>query len=141
MIAPGGTIGILGGGQLGRMIAMAAAQLGYRCHIYAPGRESVAAEVSAEFTCAPWADANALSAFAAACDVVTWEFENVPVGPLSAIEPLLAPHPRALETAQDRLKEKRFVEGLGGTPAAYAPVDTADELAAAVDRIGAPGIL
>ena len=140
MIAPGGTIGILGGGQLGRMIAMAAAQLGYRCHIYAPGRESVAAEVSAEFTCAPWADANALSAFAAACDVVTWEFENVPVGPLSAIEPLLAPHPRALETAQDRLKEKRFVEGLGGTPAAYAPVDTADELAAAVDRIGAPGI-
>ena len=141
MIAPGGTIGILGGGQLGRMIAMAAAQLGYRCHIYAPGRESVAAEVSAEFTCAPWADANALSAFASACDVVTWEFENVPVGPLSAIEPLLAPHPRALETAQDRLKEKRFVEGLGGTPAAYAPVDTADELAAAVDRIGAPGIL
>ena len=141
MIAPGGTIGILGGGQLGRMIAMAAAQLGYRCHIYAPGRESVAAEVSAEFTCAPWADADALSAFAAACDVVTWEFENVPVGPLSAIEPLLAPHPRALETAQDRLKEKRFVEGLGGTPAAYAPVDTADELAAAVDRIGAPGIL
>ena len=141
MIAPGGTIGILGGGQLGRMIAMAAAQLGYRCHIYAPGRESVAAEVSAEFTCAPWTDADALSAFAAACDVVTWEFENVPVGPLSAIEPLLAPHPRALETAQDRLKEKRFVEGLGGTPAAYASVDTADELAAAVDRIGAPGIL
>lgn len=141
MIAPGGTIGILGGGQLGRMIAMAAAQMGYRCHIYAPDRESVAAEVSAEFTCAPWTDADALSAFAAACDVVTWEFENVPVGPLSAIEPLLAPHPRALETAQDRLKEKRFVESLGGTPAAYAPVDTADELTAAVERIGAPGIL
>ena len=141
MIVPGATIGILGGGQLGRMIAIAAAQLGYRCHVYAPDRESVAAEVSAEFTCAPWADAAALSQFAAACEVVTWEFENVPVGPLAAIEPLLAPHPRALETAQDRLKEKRFVEGLGGVPAAYAPVDTAEELAAAVDRIGAPGIL
>ncbi|RXZ64790.1 5-(carboxyamino)imidazole ribonucleotide synthase [Pelagerythrobacter rhizovicinus] len=141
MILPGATIGILGGGQLGRMIAIAAAQLGYRCHIFAPDRESVAAEVSADFTCAPWTDAAALAQFAAGCDVVTWEFENVPVGPLAAIEPLLAPHPRALETAQDRLKEKRFVESLGGTPAAYAPVDTDEELAAAVDRIGAPGIL
>ncbi|MBM0171336.1 5-(carboxyamino)imidazole ribonucleotide synthase [Altererythrobacter sp. C41] len=141
MILPGATIGILGGGQLGRMIAIAAAQLGYRCHIFAPDRESVAAEVSADFTCAPWTDAAALAQFAAGCDVVTWEFENVPVGPLAAIEALLAPHPRALETAQDRLKEKRFVESLGGTPAAYAPVDAAEELAAAVDRIGAPGIL
>ncbi|MGV2497771.1 5-(carboxyamino)imidazole ribonucleotide synthase [Pelagerythrobacter aerophilus] len=141
MILPGATIGILGGGQLGRMIAIAAAQLGYRCHIFAPDRESVAAEVSADFTCAPWTDATALADFAANCDVVTWEFENVPVGPLAAIETVLAPHPRALETAQDRLKEKRFVESLGGTPAAYAPVDTAEELAAAVDRIGAPGIL
>jgi len=141
LILPGATIGILGGGQLGRMIAIAAAQLGYRCHVFAPGRESVAAEVSADFTCAPWTDAAALAQFAAQCDVVTWEFENVPVGPLAAIEALLAPHPRALETAQDRLKEKRFVESLGGTPAAYAPVDTAEELATAVDRIGAPGIL
>ncbi len=141
MILPGATIGILGGGQLGRMIAIAAAQLGYRCHIFAPDRESVAAEVSADFTCAPWTDAAALTQFAAGCDVVTWEFENVPVGPLAAIEALLAPHPRALETAQDRLKEKRFVESLGGMPAAYAPVDAAEELAAAVDRIGAPGIL
>ena len=104
MILPGATIGILGGGQLGRMIAIAAAQLGYRCHIFAPDRESVAAEVSADFTCAPWTDAAALAQFAAGCDVVTWEFENVPVGPLAAIEALLAPHPRALETAQDRLK-------------------------------------
>ncbi|WP_338446719.1 5-(carboxyamino)imidazole ribonucleotide synthase [Pelagerythrobacter marensis] len=141
MIQPGGTIGILGGGQLGRMIAMAAAQLGYRCHVYEPGRDSVAAEVSAQFTCAPWTDEAALARFAENCDVVTWEFENVPVGPLAAIEHLLAPHPRALETAQDRLKEKCFVESLGGVPAAYAPVDTAEELADAVDRIGAPGIL
>ncbi|MXO68779.1 5-(carboxyamino)imidazole ribonucleotide synthase [Altererythrobacter marinus] len=141
MIAPGGTIGILGGGQLGRMMAIAAAQLGYRCHVYEPGRDSVAAEVSAQFTCAPWHDEAALARFAEGCDVVTWEFENVPVAPLAPIEGLLAPHPRALETAQDRLKEKRFVEGLGGVPAAYAPVDSAHDLAAAVDRIGAPGIL
>ena len=141
MIAPGGTIGILGGGQLGRMMAIAAAQLGYRCHVYEPGRDSVAAEVSAQFTCAPWHDEAALARFAEGCDVVTWEFENVPVAPLAPIEGLLAPHPRALETAQDRLKEKRFVEGRGGVPAAYAPVDSAHDLAAAVDRIGAPGIL
>ncbi len=141
MIAPGGTIGIMGGGQLGRMLAISAAQLGYRCHIYAPDRESVAAEVAAEFTCAAWSDAIALDTFAAACDVVTYEFENVPVAPLRPIEPKLAPHPRALETAQDRLKEKRFAEGLGGRAAPYAPVDSADDLARAVERIGAPGIL
>jgi 5-(carboxyamino)imidazole ribonucleotide synthase len=123
------------------MMAIAAAQLGYRCHVYEPGRDSVAAEVSAQFTCAPWHDEAALARFAESCDVVTWEFENVPVAPLAPIEGLLAPHPRALETAQDRLKEKRFVEGLGGVPAAYAPVDSAQDLAAAVDRIGAPGIL
>ncbi|MCP5395598.1 MAG: 5-(carboxyamino)imidazole ribonucleotide synthase [Sphingomonadaceae bacterium] len=141
MIAPGGTIGMLGGGQLGRMMAMCAAQLGYHVHVYAPERESVAAEVSQHFTCAPWTDHDALTGFAAACDVVTWEFENVPVGPLAAIDDHLLPHPRALETAQDRLKEKRFVEALGGTPAPFAPVDSQEELLAAVERIGAPGIL
>jgi 5-(carboxyamino)imidazole ribonucleotide synthase len=141
MIEPGGTIGILGGGQLGRMLAMSAAQLGYRCHIYAPERESVAAEVSAEFTCAPWTDHDALTDFAASCDVVTYEFENVPVGPLGAIEARLAPHPRALETAQDRLKEKHFIAELGGTPAPFMAVDSAQDLAGAVERIGAPGIL
>ncbi|MFV0645580.1 MAG: 5-(carboxyamino)imidazole ribonucleotide synthase [Sphingomonadaceae bacterium] len=141
MIAPGGTIGILGGGQLGRMMAMAAASLGYRCHIYAPERESVAAEVSAEFTCAPWTDKTALAGFASACDVVTWEFENVPVGPLAAIESHLLPHPRALETAQDRLKEKHFVEGLGGRPAPFAAVESGVDLLSAVEKIGTPGIL
>ncbi len=141
MIAPGGTIGILGGGQLGRMLAMAAAQLGYRCHIYAPDRESVAAEVSAEFTCAPWLDQTALAAFAQTCDVVTFEFENVPVAPLAAIGAKLVPHARALKIAQDRLHEKGFAEELGGKPAPYAPVYSGEELAAAIDRIGAPGIL
>ena len=142
MIAPGETIGILGGGQLGRMIAMAAAQLGYRCHVFAPEADSIAAEVSAAFTCASWDDAGAMAAFAADCAVVTYEFENVPVGPLAALGAVaLLPHPRALETAQDRLNEKRFVNALGGTPAPFAPVDSADDLASAVAKIGAPGIL
>jgi 5-(carboxyamino)imidazole ribonucleotide synthase len=142
MIPPGETIGILGGGQLGRMLAMAAAQLGYRCHIYAPEEDSIAAEVSAAFTCAAWDDAEAMTRFAGDCAVVTYEFENVPVAPLAALGgvPLLA-HPRALETAQDRLSEKRFVEGLGGRPAPYAAVDSAPDLAAAIAQIGAPGIL
>ena len=142
MIAPGETIGILGGGQLGRMLAMAAAQLGYRVHIYSPEPESIAAEVSAAFTCARWDDAEAMARFAADCAVITYEFENVPVAPLAALgdTPLL-PHPRALETAQDRLTEKRFAERLGGWPAPYAPVIAREDLAIAVARIGAPGIL
>jgi 5-(carboxyamino)imidazole ribonucleotide synthase len=142
MILPGSTIGILGGGQLGRMLAMAAAQLGYRCHIYAPEKDSIAAEVSARFTCAEWHDRAALAAFAQDCAVVTYEFENVPVVPLAAIPAdLLAPGTRALEVAQDRLREKRFVEELGGRPAAFAAVDTDGELGAAIERVGAPGIL
>ncbi|MBU6267563.1 MAG: 5-(carboxyamino)imidazole ribonucleotide synthase [Sphingomonadales bacterium] len=142
MIAPGETIGILGGGQLGRMLAMAAAQLGYRCHIYAPEPDSIAAEVAAQFTCAAYDDADAMARFAADCAVVTYEFENVPVMPLAALGDVrVHPHPRALETAQDRLAEKAFVTGLGGTPAPYAAVDSAADLAAALATIGAPGIL
>ena len=141
MIVPGSTIGILGGGQLGRMLAVAAAQLGYHCHIYAPEKESVAAEVSARCTRADWYDREALAAFAQACDVVTYEFENVPVAPLAILADRLAPGTRALEVAQDRLREKRFVEELGGRPAPYAAVDTDHELAEAIERVGAPGIL
>lgn len=142
MIPPGETIGILGGGQLGRMLAMAAAQLGYRCHIFAPEPDSIAAEVSAAFTCADWHDSKAMARFAADCAVVTYEFENVPVAPLAALgDTPLHPHPRALEIAQDRLHEKRFVAGLGGRPAPFVPVDGADALAAAIGAIGSPGIL
>ena len=142
MIAPGGTIGILGGGQLGRMLAMAAAQLGYRCHIYAPEAESVAAEVAAAWTRAEWEDAAAMARFAKACDVVTYEFENVPVAALAALGATpLHPPARALEVAQDRLAEKLFARELGGRTAPFAPVDGAAALAAAVAEIGAPGIL
>ena len=142
MLKAGSTIGILGGGQLGRMLAMAAAQLGYRCHIYAPEEESVAADVSARFTRAQWDDSEALAAFAESCDVITYEFENVPVAPLAALDQAkLAPTPRALQIAQDRLNEKTFVASLGGKPAPYAAVSDHDELVAAVAEIGTPGIL
>lgn len=142
MIPPGGTIGILGGGQLGRMVALAAAPLGYRCHVYDPKPDSPAADVAAGFTCAPWSDRNAMAHFAASCDVVTYEFENVPVGPLAVIEGgKLFPTARALEVAQDRLHEKAFCEDQGGHAAPYAQVDSVEDLVEAVGRIGAPGIL
>ncbi len=141
VIPPGETIGILGGGQLGRMLAMAAARLGYRCHVFSPERDSIAAEVCSLFTCAGWDDARALAAFADDCAVITYEFENVPAAPLAALGDKLLPSRRALETAQDRVLEKRFVEPLGGVPAPWRAVDTAEDLIAALDAIGAPGIL
>lgn len=142
MLPPGSTIGILGGGQLGRMMAIAAAQLGYHVIGYAPEGDNVAAEVCREFFENGWGDKAALAEFASKCDVVTWEFENVPLGAVAAIpESLLAPHPRALETAQDRLKEKRFVEALGGRAAPFAAVDSDEDFARAIERVGAPGIL
>ena len=137
MIPQGGTIGILGGGQLGRMLAVAAAQLGYRCHIYAPEQDSIAADVGAAFTCADWHDTEALTRFVQDCDVITLEFENIPVAPLKAIPAgKLAPGTNALEVAQDRLREKRFVETLGGVPAPFAAVDSREDLDAAIERIG-----
>ncbi|HYN45257.1 MAG TPA: NAD(P)-binding domain-containing protein, partial [Allosphingosinicella sp.] len=84
IIPPGSTIGIIGGGQLGRMLALAAAQLGYRCHVYAPDRDAPAAEVAARFTQGAFDDESALDRFAADVDVVTYEFENIPIAPLSA---------------------------------------------------------
>ncbi|MES2987120.1 MAG: 5-(carboxyamino)imidazole ribonucleotide synthase [Pseudomonadota bacterium] len=143
MIAPGETIGILGGGQLGRMIALAAANLGYRCHVYAPEPDPIAADVCAAFTQGEFDDAAALAAFAEQCAVVTYEFENVSAGPLGAIVPHARLHPpaRALEVAQDRVNEKTFVEALGGMPAPWARVDSRADLRAAVARIGPPGIL
>ncbi len=143
MIPPGETIGILGGGQLGRMIALAAAQLGYRCHVYAPEADAIAADVCAAFTQGAYDDEAALAQFAASCAVVTYEFENVDAAPLAVIAPHAPLHPpaRALEVAQDRAREKRFVESLGGRPAPWATVDSAADLAAAITRIGTPGIL
>ncbi len=142
MLERGSTIGILGGGQLGRMMAVAGARLGYRCIGYAPAGDNVAAPVCDDFFINAWDDKPALAAFAAKCDVVTWEFENVPVAVAAAMPPDgIFPLPRALETAQDRLIEKRFVENLGGRPAPYAKVDSRADLDMAIERIGMPGIL
>jgi len=140
MIAPGGTIGILGGGQLGRMLAMAAAQLGYRSHIYAPGASGPATEVAARWTAGAYEDAAAVAAFAAQVDVVTYEFENVAVDALRGLANV-APGVRALEVAQDRLAEKRFAAAHGGTPAPFHEVNSAADLHAALDAIDGPAIL
>ncbi|HEX8214698.1 MAG TPA: 5-(carboxyamino)imidazole ribonucleotide synthase [Allosphingosinicella sp.] len=143
IVRPGSTIGIVGGGQLGRMLAVAAAQLGYKCHIYAPDEDPPAAEVAACFTRGTFEDQAALARFGASVDVATYEFENiaaVALGALAAQVPLYPPR-RALEVAQDRLSEKQFVAALGGRPAPFAAVDTREGLEAALDRIGAPAIL
>ena len=142
MLPAGSIIGILGGGQLGRMMAMAALQLGYRAIAYAPPGDNVAEDACADFFESGWSDREALAAFAAKCDVVTWEFENVPLAAVAAIPPaLLACPARALEVAQDRLNEKSFIADLGGTSAAYARVESDDDFARALVGVGTPGIL
>ncbi len=136
----GGVVGILGGGQLGRMLAMAAARLGYRTHIFEPGT-APAAEVAHAWTRADYTDLDALKAFAEACDVITFEFENIPAEALDAIAATapLFPDRRALEISQDRLIEKAFLRDLGLPTAPYAPVigDAGEALAAT----GLPAIL
>jgi len=142
MLPPGSTIGILGGGQLGRMMAVAALQLGYRVIGFAPEGDNVAADACSDFITADWDDAAALARFAQSCDVVTWEFENVPVSTVAALpERLLACPVKALEVAQDRLNEKAFAADLGGVPAPYRAVESAADLAAAIVAIGTPGVL
>ena len=142
-VPPGSTIGIVGGGQLGRMLAMAAAQLGYRCHIYAPDPGCVAAEVAAEFTQGAFDDEGALTRFGAEIQVATYEFENIATGPLAALAELVPLYPpvAALQVAQDRLEEKRFIQRHGGRPAPFAPVDDRAGLDAALASIGTPAIL
>jgi 5-(carboxyamino)imidazole ribonucleotide synthase len=142
-VKPGSVIGIVGGGQLGRMLAMAAAQLGYRCHIYAPDDAPAAAEVAASFTRGAWDDEAALAGFARQVDVATFEFENIAAPALAAVaaETMLHPPIRALEIAQDRLTEKQFISGLGGRPAPYAAVGDRAGLGAALAQVGVPAIL
>ena len=132
-LKPGATIGILGGGQLGRMLSVAASRLGYRCHIFEPGA-APAADVAHRLTTAPYEDKSALRDFAASVDVVTYEFENVPAASLDLIESLapIRPNRRALSVSQDRLDEKDFLSGLGLTTAPYARVESAEDLAAAM---------
>ena len=143
IVEPGSTIGIVGGGQLGRMLALAAAELGYKCHIYAPDEAPPAADVSACFTRGDYDDEESLARFGASVAVATYEIENIAAGPhdaLAAQTPLYPPR-RALEIAQDRLAEKEFVAGLGGRPAPFAPVASAADLEQALQHTGVPAIL
>lgn len=142
-LPPGSTIGIMGGGQLGRMLASAAAELGYRTHVLAPDAESVAAQTAGSFTRADYHNRIVLDDLAAACDVITYEFENIDATPLEylATKVPVHPDPASLRVAQDRASEKRFVEALGGRAARWAPVGTLGELGAALAVIGTPAIL
>jgi 5-(carboxyamino)imidazole ribonucleotide synthase len=142
-LKPEATIGILGGGQLGRMLALAAARLGFKCHVFVPDPNSPAGDVVHRVTCADYADTQALERFAADVNVVTYEFENVPAATaafLAARVPV-RPDPHVLATTQDRLAEKNFVDGLGISTAPFAPVAEPGELAAALNRIGRPAVL
>jgi len=143
ILAPGDTIGILGGGQLGRMLALAAAPLGLKTHIYAPDPKSPAFDVAAERTIAAYEDEAALALFADSVDVITYEFENVPAATaeLVAQHRPLFPDARALATTQDRLLEKTFVRDLGIPTPAFAAVDDRASMAAAVGAIGRPAVL
>jgi 5-(carboxyamino)imidazole ribonucleotide synthase len=142
-LAPGGVIGIMGGGQLGRMIALAAAPLGLKAHIFAPDPKSPAFDVAAERTVAPYEDEAALAMFAESVDVVTYEFENVPAATARfvAAHRGLFPDARALETTQDRLAEKTFLRENGLPTPNFAPVDDRASMAAAVGAVGRPAVL
>ncbi len=142
-LAPGSVIGILGGGQLGRMLAMTGARLGFDIHIFDTVANGPAARIAARSWAAPWEDEGAVQAFAARCDVLTFEFENIPVAALAAAESAAPVRPgrKSLELTQDRLIEKRFIRDTGCSTVDFAEVNSADELAQAVDRIGRPSIL
>lgn len=142
-LLPGATIGILGGGQLGRMLSVAAARLGYRTHIFEPGANPPAGDVAHAVTTASYDDAAALTAFASAVDVISYEFENVPTSALDLLESLcpIRPGRRALAISQDRIAEKGFLTKLGLTVAPYAIVRNAADLDTAIKTIGCPAIL
>lgn len=142
-LIPGATIGILGGGQLGRMLALAAARLGLKSHIYAPDPESPAFDIACAKTVARYDDEPALANFAAAVDLVTYEFENVPSRTVEILADscLVRPGPEALGVCQDRLAEKEFLAAAGVKAAPYMRVEDAGALARAVGQIGRPAIL
>ncbi|WP_170558995.1 5-(carboxyamino)imidazole ribonucleotide synthase [Ruegeria atlantica] len=143
MLSPGARIGILGGGQLGRMLSVAAARLGFVTHIFEPGANPPAGQVADRVTTAAYDDAAALQAFAGSVDVITYEFENIPTEALDLLEAHCPIHPgrEALRVSQDRLTEKNFLAGLGLKTAPFADITDLNSLKAAIDRIGTPAIL
>jgi 5-(carboxyamino)imidazole ribonucleotide synthase len=143
MLPPGSTIGVLGGGQLGRMLAHAATRLGYRVHVYEPQANCPAGAVAHREVNAPYEDLEALAAFARECDVVTYEFENVPAAPLKHIETLtqLRPHWSVLETTQNRSREKRWLRDHQFPHARFAEVPAGGDLAAGIREVGVPCVV
>jgi len=141
IVPPGSVIGIVGGGQLGRMLSMAAARLGYRSHILDPHEHPPAADVAAFTTRADFGDAPAIEAFGRVVDVATYEFENLPVGPLEALGGKLRPSTKSLAIAQDRAREKRFIEQCSGRVAPWREVSSLSDVRQAVAELGVPVVL
>lgn len=139
----GSTIGIIGGGQLGRMLSVAASRLGLKSHIFEPGANPPAGQVADQVTTAAYDDADALKRFAEAVDVITYEFENIPTEALDILGAIRPIHPgrEALRVSQDRLTEKTFLNDLGLQTAPFADITDADSLSAALADIGTPAIL
>ena len=143
-LAPTSTIGILGGGQLGRLLSLEAARLGFDVHIFCPEENSPAARVSCAHTVASYADKEALQAFAKACDVVTYEFENVPAASVSIIEAVgtpVRPGVKALEMSQDRAREKAFLNEIGISTVAFEVISADMTLDLALEKLGMSGIV
>lgn len=139
----GATIGILGGGQLGRMLSVAASRLGFLTHIYEPGANPPAGQVADRVTTAAYEDQASLTTFAESVDVITYEFENIPTEALDVLEAHrpIRPGREALRVSQDRLTEKTFLKGLGLQTAVFADIASADDMTAAIAELGTPAIL
>lgn len=142
-LPPGSTIGIVGGGQLGRMAALAAAKLGYLVHIYSPDRDGPAAQVSAASTVAEYSDQIAMEAFACKVDVVTFEFENIPAESVRLMASHVPVRPcwSVLDIAQDRIREKTFFTSIGIATAPWREVGSLEQLTQAVSELGRPAVL
>jgi 5-(carboxyamino)imidazole ribonucleotide synthase len=143
-LPPGSTIGVLGGGQLGRMLAMAAARLGLDTVVLTPEPDACASRVAARTIVAEYDDPDALDALAQFADVVTFEFENVPAAAVEGLRALgveTAPGPRALAVAQDRVDEKIFLNACGAPTVGFVAIDSAADIAAGLDKLGAPALL
>lgn len=143
-LPPGSTLGILGGGQLGRMLAQSAASMGYRVHIFTNETDSAAAQVAAQTTRADWSDEAALTAFARDCDVVTYEFENIPAAAAETVERAgisVWPSPHILRTCQHRIREKTALRNLGIPVASFAAITSSADLSMAAQSVGFPAIV
>jgi 5-(carboxyamino)imidazole ribonucleotide synthase len=143
IVPPGSTIGIVGGGQLGRMLARAASRMGYKTHIFTPEKDAPASHVATKTTIGAYQDTNALRAFAQSVDVVTFEFENIPGETLVALDAVVAvrPKPEVLRTTRHRRREKEFIRAQGIATAPFAPVVDAGDLKSAADAVGFPAVL